>query len=184
MLDYSQAKVYAIINDTNSHVYLGSTCGSLQIKFSTHRKYAYNYRAVEMYNKPLHIAMREINKVNSSHFKILLVKDFPCTSAGELEKELYRIIQRAWRRDIPLYNEHLSPARRIGTYGPEGKTHREAYNESSVRLRYAQGRPHYILLRYRNGVHFNSSTFSVRKYGDAGAKQMALDMQAAEKKGI
>jgi predicted GIY-YIG superfamily endonuclease len=183
MLNYAKAKIYILINDVNKTVYIGSTCGSLLMKIGMHRNLSYD-KTTTTYNSSLNVAMREINRINSSHFKIHLMKEFPCTRASELEHELYRVIQEEYEKGVPLYNDNLVPLRRTTMLGSSAyvRVPREA-DYSTVRYRDQKDRAQYILLRFKDGVMGRSSTFSVRKYGDAGAMQMAFDMQAAEQAG-
>jgi len=72
-MDYTQGKIYKIIDETNGDVYIGSTTNSLKKRWNHHHIFKY-------YNKL---------KCNC---KIILIEDYPCSSKRELEeREQYYI---------------------------------------------------------------------------------------------
>lgn len=106
MVNYSEGKVYMIVNDANSMIYVGSTTQSLAKRFSVHRSNAKTNR--EPGNR-LHNAMRSYGE---NRFRIVLIETVSCASKVELEREEYRIMQQFERSR--LYNT------RIGhEYSPE-----------------------------------------------------------------
>ena len=102
--DYSNGKIYKIVNDQNSTEYIGSTCQTLQGRFYCHKSHAKTgYGKSNIYN-----AMRELG---ISKFSIVLIKLFACASKTELEVEEYRLAQERVDGSVPLYNEKMSNAR-------------------------------------------------------------------------
>jgi hypothetical protein len=86
MANYQKGKIYKIINDVNDQVYIGSTTQALSCHMSTHCSNARNRCG----NSYFYSKMRQIGV---EHFKIVLVKDFPCNSTAELEAEEYKCSQ-------------------------------------------------------------------------------------------
>jgi len=73
MGDYTQGKIYKIIDESNGDVYIGSTIQTLHMRFLRHR----------MFN--------EYNK-DKCNCKIILIEDYPCNSKHDLNiREQYHI---------------------------------------------------------------------------------------------
>ena len=79
------AKLYRVVNDVNSLVYIGSTFRKLPIRLAQHQ-----LRSTTC-GGPLYILMREIGR---DKFRIELIQDFPCDSREELLEEEKKLIQR------------------------------------------------------------------------------------------
>ena len=67
MPDYSQGKIYKIIDESNGDVYIGCTTQPLNKRFSGHHLF-------ELYDK------------NRDDCKISLIEEYPCNCKNELEK--------------------------------------------------------------------------------------------------
>ena len=97
MVNYQNGKIYQIVNDVNSKVYIGSTCQTLCRRMSIHRAEGKLLR----YKTPIYLAMHEIGV---EHFRILLVQNAPCNSKEELLAIEYDVAQRYQQRGVILYN--------------------------------------------------------------------------------
>ena len=86
MSKYSQGKIYKLTSSQTDKVYIGSTIKSLNDRFSGHK---YHYKSW---------LKSQVNKITScdllqyTDVKIELIKEFPCESRKELEKEEGKMI--------------------------------------------------------------------------------------------
>ena len=84
MVDYSKAKIYQVLNDVDDDIYIGSTCQSLSMRMSGHRR-CYKHKS----NK-LHTKMREIG---IEHFFIRLIEEYPeCQNVEQLRRREGQLI--------------------------------------------------------------------------------------------
>jgi len=83
MLDYKNSKIYKLVSDKTEDIYYGSTVQPLEIRFRRHKSF---YNVNKNYCPSF-----EVLKYNDC--KIILVKNFKCSSKKELTKELYKIIK-------------------------------------------------------------------------------------------
>ena len=86
MVNYANGKIYKITNDVDDRKYYGSTVQSLSARMVRHR-----IEARCGSNRILYNHMRE---VGIEHFKIYLVKHFPCNSKEELLAEEGKYIRK------------------------------------------------------------------------------------------
>ena len=76
---YNQGKIYAIKNNVNDDVYIGSTTQPLSKRFNDHKK---NLKDNSKYNRcSVYKKMVELGKEN---FYIELIEDYPCETKEEL----------------------------------------------------------------------------------------------------
>ena len=90
--DYSQGKIYRIINDIDDYIYVGSTTEKLSRRMCRHRsdmKKPYNNGKI----------YQHIRKHGPEHFQIILIRNYPCTNKEELLREE--------RKEIELINEQI-----------------------------------------------------------------------------
>ena len=73
MVNYQQAKIYKLVNDTNNDVYYGSTCRRLTQRLSDHK------RDIERGSS---ITSRKI--FEGGNVSIMLVEAYPCNNKDEL----------------------------------------------------------------------------------------------------
>lgn len=85
MPNYSNGKIYKLVNNVNNLIYIGSTINKLRVRFAGHKVPSkINNRKSKLYE-----LMREIGKYN---FKIILIENFSCNSKEELNsREQYWI---------------------------------------------------------------------------------------------
>lgn len=81
MNKYQHAKIYKIVSPSTGLVYVGSTAQSLSKRMKEHRK-CYKYWVKNKTNYTTSYKVLECGDA-----KILLIKDYPCNSKKELEKE-------------------------------------------------------------------------------------------------
>ena len=97
MVNYQDGKIYQLINDVNSKVYIGSTCQTLCKRMSCHRSYGKG-----LINKsPIYLAMHDIGV---EHFRIILIQEAPCQSKEELLAIEYNVARQYQQRGTILYN--------------------------------------------------------------------------------
>jgi hypothetical protein len=96
-MDYSNAKIYKIIDNTNGDVYIGSTCLPLEKRLKQHQK-NYKYYLNEKYSFVTSFKILENND-----YSIELLEEFACESKIELhERERYHIENnKCVNRNIP-----------------------------------------------------------------------------------
>ena len=86
MSKYIQGKIYKLTSSQTDKVYIGSTIKSLNDRFSNHK---YNYK------RWLKSQMDKITSYDLLQYedvKIELIKEFPCDTKKELEKEEGKLI--------------------------------------------------------------------------------------------
>ena len=114
--DYSKGIIYAIKNDVNDKIYVGSTIQTKEDRFSNHKS---SMKTVVKQKFPLYKAMREIGK---EHFYIELIEEYPCENINQLEaREGY------WQRELNAFN--------VGYNGKiEGRSDKEYYQDNKEKL--------------------------------------------------
>lgn len=75
-----EGRIYKIINDINSKVYIGQTIQALNKRFNGHCCYSKTDRSVNMYIK------RAIHKYGKEHFSIELIENCPIERLNEREQ--------------------------------------------------------------------------------------------------
>lgn len=80
--DYSKAKIYKIVNDTDDKVYVGATLSSLQ-----KRLYQHVHQSLKFPDHPLykHYSSRDRNWKG---VQMVLLESYPCASAKDLNLKL------------------------------------------------------------------------------------------------
>ena len=81
-IDYSNGKIYKIINDTSDMVYIGSTCSILRQRFHAHKR-IYKSHCDGNYKK-VPSNSRYIFDDNIETSKIILLESYSCNSKDEL----------------------------------------------------------------------------------------------------
>ena len=85
MNKYEYGKIYQIVDVGFSKCYIGSTTETLCQRMARHREH---YRAhLKGCNRKHERSMMLFDEFGIDNCKILLIKDFPCTSKRELERE-------------------------------------------------------------------------------------------------
>lgn len=82
---YEQGKIYQIVDVGFNKCYIGSTCEDLKRRMARHREH---YKAhMDGCNRKHERSMMLFDEFGIDNCKILLIKEFPCTSKAELERE-------------------------------------------------------------------------------------------------
>lgn len=69
MVNYSKAKIYKIVDNTNGNIYIGSTCKTLTQRLSQHK---YDYKMFDQYKK----YTRAFKILENGDFDIILLEEF------------------------------------------------------------------------------------------------------------
>ena len=82
---YQHGKIYFISNDIDQLIYVGSTITSLNRRFASHKSASKLHPNIKLYK---HFA-----KLGVEHFKIKLIKNYPCAdrTALDIEEEMIKI---------------------------------------------------------------------------------------------
>ena len=73
---YQNGKIYKISNDIDDQIYVGSTIQTLNSRFTKHKYKSKRSPNIKLYK---HFA-----KLGIEHFKIILIKNYPCADRTEL----------------------------------------------------------------------------------------------------
>ena len=104
MNKYSKGKIYMIITENSSDIYVGSTIQTLKARLQGHVK---EYRYGSKYCSSQDI-------LEQGDYKIVLIKNYPCSSLNELERE-----ESNFQRDLVCVNKRI-----------EGRTQKEWYKDN------------------------------------------------------
>ncbi len=158
MVNYQHAKIYQVINDVNDIVYIGSTCQMLCQAMAHHRQ-----RAVGKLT-------RAMNEIGSDHFRILLIKSFPCNSKDELQAEVYNTVREVQGLGIEVYNKIIDGLLSADTRPP----HIAPRGDVDIgRISYSRSESRYSFTWCVNGVR-QCKYFKENEWGgEWGARKMA-----------
>lgn len=78
MSNYSNSKIYKLVNDVNDEIYVGSTASTL-----TKRLYGHKYSVKRGKTSKIYSFMRDLGL---EHFRIVLIEAFECKNKDELRK--------------------------------------------------------------------------------------------------
>ena len=126
MNKYEQGKIYKIVNDFNTDIYVGSTCVTLVRRMYKHRDHM-----TERPQYPLYVLM---NAYGKKHFRIELIENFPCKSQNELHKrERYWMeqLQSNLNKNKPLTPEERENYNQKYKQTEKYKAWRKAYDQTS-----------------------------------------------------
>ena len=179
MPDYSQAKIYKIVNNVNDKIYIGSTTLLLCNRMSLHR---YDARRRESHRK-LYKLMR-CNGVDN--FTIQLIKDYPCNNKEQLLAAEFEIIQKYISKGLVLYNTMTENGRHsIDTKKRMSERTRGCGNNNYGKVGIASARfkrgcvsslagnkAAWTFTWRKNGKQRKRS-FAINKYGEEEAKRLA-----------
>jgi group I intron endonuclease len=98
MKDYKTAKIYKIVNSVNDTIYIGSTCAKLSERMRGHRSACKNPKS-QFY--------KNAREIGVEHFRMILIKEFPCDNYEQLLREEYDVMKRMKEQGIELYNDFI-----------------------------------------------------------------------------
>jgi len=187
-VNYQRGKIYTLVNDLNDIIYVGSTTQAyLSTRMTTHRRDALTATS------SLYVAMRTLG---ADHFRIVLHHVFPCQSKDELEAEEYKVLKTFIDSGVVVYNARtaavggfklsdghkakLSEAQtgKKLTDETKQKIAEGLFNFGSLTLQCPRNEYPKWVFRYSDAVgkqHVRS--FSVKKYGDYGARFRAEEVR-------
>lgn len=84
---YAASKVYKIVNDIDTEIYIGATYNKLCVRMGQHRSKARS--------KPLRKIYQHMNTLGREHFSIILIENYPCANRDEL-----RAREEYWRQEL------------------------------------------------------------------------------------
>ena len=94
MVNYSDAKIYKVLNTVDDEVYVGSTTQSLSKRMGKHRRNA-TQRNTQLY--------QHMNNIGINNFYIELIETYPCNNTDELHKR-----EGEWIRQMGTLNQIVS----------------------------------------------------------------------------
>jgi len=131
---YSKGKIYMIMTENSSDIYVGSTIQTLKARLEKHES---KYRIGSKY-----CSSQEILK--QGDYKIVLIKNYPCSSKLELLRE-----EGEFQRDMECINKKIA-----------GRTKKEWY-EDNRDARLTKQKEHYInnrevIIAYQKEYHIKN----------------------------
>ena len=81
MPDYSEAKIYKIVDNTNDNIYIGSTCQKLSQRLSEHVRHFKQYKEGK---KVGYVTSYKI--IENEDYDIILIEKYNCKDKEELHK--------------------------------------------------------------------------------------------------
>jgi len=137
-MDYKNGKIYKITSNSTDKIYIGSTCQTLCLRISQHRK---GYKIVKNGNKTRNMSSYELIALGDAI--ITLIEDYPCERKEQLHaRERYHI---ELNKDICI--NKCIPTRTIKEYEEDNKDKISAKNKE-----YYQQNKDKILERVKNYV--------------------------------
>ena len=126
MSKYQHGKIYKIVNSIDKLIYVGSTIETLNIRFSKHKSRSKRSPNIKLYK---HFA-----KLGAEHFKIILIKNYPCAGKTELaiEEERYKIDLNA---QLNMIRAHQTVEQRKAY---ENDWHAQYYQKNRVKINLKQ----------------------------------------------
>ena len=93
--DFSKAKIYKITNDFNNEIYIGSTCGALNKRFSNHKAKS----KMKNMKNPLYKLM---NEIGFDRFRIDLVEEWDATDKQDVRQKEGKYIRELGTLNINI----------------------------------------------------------------------------------
>ena len=173
MPDYSFGKVYKIINSVNDIIYIGTTCGDLNLRMINHRSYARTGNP-----EAVHCAMREIG---IDKFTMVWIEDYPCHNYKELADRSYKYMNYEKSGGTELYNQkvdgyHCKETLQKMRKAQAGKVGAKHHGFKRGCIMFKQINKIWVF-QWRENYKTRAKGFSVSKYGDSAAHAFALIAQ-------
>jgi group I intron endonuclease len=129
MPNYQNGKIYKIVNDIDDEIYIGSTVCELYKRYHQHSSGGSRNNGMRVVQK-----IRECGK---SHFRIILLENYPCNSKDELKaREQFYIEQlkpalNTNRANCTIENKRADKARWGKTYYESHRNKIKSYREKN-----------------------------------------------------
>jgi len=78
MVNYSNGKIYKLVNNIDDKIYVGSTCGELR-----QRKYGHNQKSIKYPNRTVY---NHLNQIGWGNVDIVLIETHECKNKDELHR--------------------------------------------------------------------------------------------------
>ena len=98
MVNYSNGKVYKLINDVDDEIYIGSTCQSLAKRKGEHK--------VTARSKPNQKVYRHLNAIGWEHVKIILIESVNAFNREQLRQRGQHYID-LWKPSLNSANRYV-----------------------------------------------------------------------------
>jgi hypothetical protein len=121
MVNYSNGKIYKLVNNVDDKIYVGSTCELLRV-----RKYKHNYEA-KTKPSPAHI---HFNQIGWNNVDIILIEAFECKNKDEL-----LVRERHWIDELKSELNTETPGRKMPEWREDNKEQRLQYNKDRYALK-------------------------------------------------
>lgn len=123
MVNYSDAKIYKLVNNVDDKIYIGSTCGTLRLRKSKHKA------ASKVMNYTVY---QHLNEIGWNNVEIILIETFECNNKDELHKrERYWIdeLKPELNKQIPASTIKEQHQRKNKKWKDNNKEYISTYNE-------------------------------------------------------
>ena len=97
MVNYSNGKIYKLVNNVDDKIYVGSTCATLRLRKSNHKAKA----KIKNYTVYQHL-----NQVGWGNVEIILIEVYECKNKNELHAR-----ERSWIEQTPNTVNNAVPTR-------------------------------------------------------------------------
>jgi hypothetical protein len=98
--NYSNGKIYKIVDNVSDMIYVGSTCKTLEQRLSEHE---FRYKYILSGKKASKLTSFKI--LENNNYKIELIENFPCQSKQELEKKEGHFIKLYRKQELNIVNK-------------------------------------------------------------------------------
>jgi len=177
MEKYNQGKIYKIVNTVDDKIYIGSSIQKLHNRMNNHRTKASNLKKKSIFYEHMRL-------LGVEHFKIILIKLYPCASKEELEAEEFNEISKYDKSillndDLVFKKRSENHVKKIADANRGDKSVMWKYG--SVFKRTGKSRDGYCVDSWCFAYHeyideknkIRSVQFSIKKYGNDEAKRLA-----------
>ena len=111
-MNYQNAKIYKIVDNTTDAIYIGSTCKTLQQRLKSHNANFKAYKAGTMN------FITSFKILENANYKIELIKLYPCENKQQLNLEEGKIIKQYKNNNLNVVNKNIA-----------GITHKESVSQ-------------------------------------------------------
>ena len=122
-INYENAKIYKIVDNTSDAIYIGSTCKTLQQRLSKHKN---NYKGFKL-GKTNNVTVFKI--LENEDYKIELIKLYPCNTKQELNLEEGKIIKQLRNDKFNIVNRNIAGQTQKQSCAQYKKNNRNLINE-------------------------------------------------------
>ena len=118
MVNYSNGKIYKLVNNVDDKIYIGSTCNFLRVRKSEHKNTSRSCPNRNVY--------KHLNEVGWENVEIILIEAYECKNKDELHQR-----ERHW---IDELKPELNKTRPLITNDEKEQWKEEYYNKNKVEI--------------------------------------------------